>query len=432
VLLVDRCDLLAERAARPMPENGGSGTPERAAPGTGLRHRFFGMHWNEAAETRTDLFGTWNTSRHAWNTKQRPLERCAERARQVTVLLAMRPNLSLVSAALLLALLLLSTQVPAADRAYVSNEDGETVTVLDTRDGSVVATIAVGKRPRGLKLSRDGSVLYVAVSGLPKCPPSVPDAECAKLKHDLQADGIAMIDTRTLKLRGLLKSGSDPEQFDVSRDGKRLFVSNEDSARATVLDTGTAAIVGTIPTGHEPEGVRVSPNGKWLLITSETDSTVSIIDSSSLKVLKTVHVGVRPRDAAFTSDSRTAYVSGEGDASLSRVPIPSGEPVTRVLQLSQKARPMGVVFDPARKRIYVSTGRGGTVAVVQEEGGGGKLLKEIPVGARPWGIALSHDGRRLFTANGPSDDVTIIDTSSLSVVKKVPVGKGPWGVVVGR
>jgi YVTN family beta-propeller protein len=305
------------------------------------------------------------------------------------------------------------------------------VTVLDTRAGSVVATIPVGKRPRGLKLSRDGSVLYVAVSGLPKCPPTVPDAECAKLKRDLQVDGIAMIDTATLQLRGLLKSGSDPEQFDVSRDGKRLFVSNEDSAQATVLDTAGGRIVASIPAGHEPEGVRVSPNGKWVLVTSETDSTVSIIDTGSLKVLKAAHVGLRPRDMAFTPDSKMAYVSGEGDASLSVVPIPSGEPVTRVLQLSQKARPMGVVFDPARKRIYVSTGRGGTVAVVQQEGDGGKLLKEIPVGARPWGIALSHDGRRLYTANGPSDDVTIIDTSSLSVMKKVPVGKGPWGVVLG-
>src|SRR5262249_50576917 len=238
-----------------------------------------------------------------------------------------------------------------------------------------------------------------------------PDAQCAKLQRDLQADGIAMIDTATLQLRGLLKSGSDPEQFDVSRDGKRLFISNEDSARVTVLDTSTGAIVGTIPAGHEPEGVRVSPNGKWLLVTSETDSTVSIIDSGSLEVLKTVHVGLRPRDFAFTPDSKTAYVSGEGDASLSRVPIPSGEPVTRVLQLSQKARPMGVVFDASHKRIYVSTGRGGTVAVVQEDGSGGKLLKEIPVGTRPWGIALSHDGRRLYTANGASDDVTIIDTS---------------------
>ncbi len=344
----------------------------------------------------------------------------------------MRPKTTLVSAAaLLFTLAFSSAQASASGRAYVSNEDGETVTVLDTGNGSVVATVPVGKRPRGLKLSHDGRTLYVAVSGLPKCPPSVPDEECAKLKRDVQADGIAMIDTATLKLRGVLKSGSDPEQFDVSRDGKRLFISNEDTGQATVLDTSSGAIVATIPIGHEPEGVRVSPDGKWVLVTSETDSTVAIIDSSTLKVLKTAKVGLRPRDMAFAPDSRVAYVSGEGDASLSRLPIPAGEPVTRVLQLRQQARPMGVVFDAARKRIYMSTGRGGTIAVVQQEGGGEKLLKEIEVGARPWGIALSQDGRRLYTANGSSNDVTIVDTSSLSVLKKVPVGKGPWGVVLG-
>jgi YVTN family beta-propeller protein len=316
----------------------------------------------------------------------------------------------------------------AAPRAYVSNEDGETVSVIDTQKNDVVATIAVGKRPRGLKLSHDGSVLYVAVSGLPKCPPTVPDEECAKLKRDINADGIATIDTKAMKVTGLLKSGSDPEQFDLSRDGKRLFIANEDSAKVSVLDTATGAIVATIPAGHEPEGVRVSPNGKWVIVTSETDSAISIVDTASLKVLKTTPVGMRPRDVAFTPDSKAVYVSGEGDASLSRVEIPAGEPVTRVVQFRKEARPMGVVFDAARRRIYVSTGRGGTVAVVEQEGG--KLLKEIPVGPRPWGIALSPDGRRLFTANGSSNDVTVVDTSSLSVLKKIPVGKGPWGIVI--
>jgi YVTN family beta-propeller protein len=318
----------------------------------------------------------------------------------------------------------------ATGRAYVSNEDGESVSVLDTRKGEVIATVPVGKRPRGLKLNRDGSLLYVAVSGLPKCPPSVPDEECAKLKRDVQADGIATIDTATLKLTRVLKSGSDPEQFDLSRDGKRLYISNEDSAQVTVLDTTNGAIVATIPIGHEPEGVRVAPNGKWVIVTSETDSTVSIVDTTSLKVLKAAPVGTRPRDLAFTPDSKTIFVSAEGDASLSRVPIPAGEPVTRVLQLHKEARPMGVVFDPVRKRIYMSTGRGGTIAVAEQEGDGEKLLKEIPVGARPWGIALSRDGRRLYTANGSSNDITVVDTSSLSVLKKIPVGKGPWGVVV--
>jgi PQQ-dependent catabolism-associated beta-propeller protein len=335
---------------------------------------------------------------------------------------------ALLASASAIALTLLPLDVQAAGRAYVSNEDGESISVLDTQKADVIATIPVGKRPRGLKLNHDGSLLYVAVSGLPKCPPSVPDEECAKLKRDVQADGIAIIDTATLKLTRVLKSGSDPEQFDMSRDGKRLFISNEDSAQASVLDTATGAIVGVIPIGHEPEGVRVAPNGKWVLVTSETDSSVSIIDTTSLKVLKAVSVGIRPRDLAFTPDSKTAYVSGEGDASLYRVAVPAGEPATRVLQLRKDARPMGVVLDLLHKRIYVSTGRGGTVAVVA--GDGAKLVQEIQVGARPWGMALSRDGKRLYTANGSSNDVTIVDTQSLSVIRKVPVGKGPWGIVL--
>jgi YVTN family beta-propeller protein len=60
------------------------------------------------------------------------------------------------------------------------------------------------------------------------------------------------------------------------------------------------------------------------------------------------------------------------------------------------------------------------------------LVTEVPVGARPWGIALSPDGQRLYTANGSSNDVTVVDTSSLRVVKKIPVGQGPWGVVLSR
>ena len=334
-----------------------------------------------------------------------------------------------MTAAVALALLPLS-EAHATGRAYVSNEDGASVSVIDTGMEQVIATIPVGKRPRGLKLNRDGSLLYVAVSGLPKCPPSVPDAECAKLKRDLQVDGIARIDTSTLKLTGVLKSGSDPEQFDVSRDGRRLYVSNEDSAQATVLDTASGAIVGTISMGHEPEGVRVAPNGKWVIVTSETDNAISIVDTGTLQVLKTIKVGVRPRDLAFTPDSELAYVSGEGDASLTRVPIPSGAPVTRVLQLRKADRPMGVVFDAARQRIYMSTGRGGTVAVVARDGDVEKLVTEVAVGARPWGIALSSDGKRLYTANGSSNDVSVVDTSSLSVLKRIPVGQGPWGVVL--
>ncbi|HEY7446702.1 MAG TPA: cytochrome D1 domain-containing protein [Vicinamibacterales bacterium] len=325
-----------------------------------------------------------------------------------------------------------SLLIPAhadAGRAYVSNEDGHSVTVIDTDKNDVVATIAVGKRPRGVKLSHDGTRLFVAVSGLPKCPPTTPDEECAKLERDLKADGVAVIDTRSLKLLELLKAGSDPEQFALSDDGQLLFVANEDTGQATVLDVRSGGIKAQIPVGREPEGVSVSPNGHWVLVTNESDNAVSVIDARTFKVLRSVPVGKRPRDAAFTPDSRTAYVSGEFDASLYRMTVPEGAPVERLLELRKETRPMAVVLDHPRARLYMSTGRGGTVAVVDPAGP--KLLKEIPVGPRPWGIALSADGRWLYTANGPSNDVSVVDTDTLSVVKKIPVGKSPWGVTLG-
>lgn len=315
------------------------------------------------------------------------------------------------------------------ERVYVSNEDGHSVSVIDATRAEVIATIEVGKRPRGMKLSRDGAQLLVAVSGLPKCPPHVPDEECAKLERDLAADGIAVVDTTSHKVIRVINAGSDPEQFDLSLDGKRLFVANEDIAMLSVVDRENGRTIQQISVGREPEGVGVSPDGRWVLVTNESDNAVSVIDTGTLQVLRSVRVGQRPRDIAFTPDSRAAYVSGEFDASLYRVAVPEGEPVQRVLQLRKETRPMAVVLDASGNRLYLSTGRGGTVAVIEMKGS--TLIAEVAVGTRPWGIALSSDRRFLYTANGPSNDVSIVDTTTLKVVKRIPVGRSPWGVVVG-
>ena len=68
--------------------------------------------------------------------------------------------------------------------AYVTNEGSEELTVIDTRTDSAIATIPVGTRPRGVRVSRDGRTVFVALSGSPKCPPTMPDEECEKLKSD--------------------------------------------------------------------------------------------------------------------------------------------------------------------------------------------------------------------------------------------------------
>jgi YVTN family beta-propeller protein len=327
----------------------------------------------------------------------------------------------------LTALALLPVEAQAA-RAYVSNEDDGTVSVIDTQRLEQVASVAVGKRPRGLVLSRDGKALYVAVSGLPKCPPPITDEQCAKLPRDPAADGVAVVDTATLKQTRLISGVSDPERVEITPDGKTLFVTNEDSARLTILDVARGKALAHIAVGREPEGVRLAPDGRWLIVTSENDDNIAVIDVRARKLVHTIAVGKRPRDVAFSGDSRTAYVSGEGDASVYRVALPSG-PAATLLTLRKDARPMGVLLDAPRERLYVSTGRGGTVAVISAADA--KLVREIAVGGRPWGIALTPDGRRLVSANGPAGDVAIIDTDTLTVLGRVNAGHGPWGVVAG-
>jgi len=91
---------------------------------------------------------------------------------------------------------------------------------------------------------------------------------------------------------------------------------------------------------------------------------------------------------------------------------------------------MGTALSPDGSKLFVSTGRGGGVAVID-------VAKRevtrtlVAIGARPWGIALSRDGKRLFTANGPSDDLSIVDVVSGKVEHRVKIGGLPWGVISG-
>ena len=56
----------------------------------------------------------------------------------------------------------------------------------------------------------------------------------------------------------------------------------------------------------------------------------------------------------------------------------------------------------------------------------------VAVGTRPWGVGLSPDGRLAYTANGRTDDISVVDTQTMKVVRSVKVGTRPWGVAVVR
>ena len=104
-----------------------------------------------------------------------------------------------------------------------------------------------------------------------------------------------------------------------------------------------------------------------------------------------------------------------------------GMVVATVTLSGTNQRPMGGAISRDGKFLYMTTGRGKTVAIIDTAAR--SHVGSIEVGERPWGIAISQDDRTLFTANGPSNDVSIVDIQSRSVKARVKVGDGPWGAL---
>src|SRR4029434_4016721 len=99
----------------------------------------------------------------------------------------------------------------------------------------------------------------VALSGSPKAGPGSDEMKLPP--PDRTADGVGLLDLEKLRLLKVLKSGQDPESFDVSRDGKLLFVSNEETAETSVVDMRSGKVVTRMKVGGEPEGVTLRPDG---------------------------------------------------------------------------------------------------------------------------------------------------------------------------
>ncbi len=314
-----------------------------------------------------------------------------------------------------------------APRVYVTNEVSGDLTIIDSGTLNVIATVPLGKRPRGIHSSPDHKTIYIAVSGTPIAGPGVDESTLPP--PDKSADGILVFDVATNKIARVIHGGSDPENFDLSKDGAQLYISNEDDAAVSVVDIASGNVVKSAKVGEQPEGVKATPDGKLVYVTSEEMGTVSVFDPAAGKVIKTIKVGHRPRSVAFLADGSRAYVNAENDGTV----VPVDTVKYRMLKpiLLGKAgviKPMAVLMSPDATKLYVSTGRGRQVFTIDTATD--KVIGSVEVGQRPWGIALSPDGKMLYSANGPSNDVSVVDLATNTVTKKVKAGTGPWGVLV--
>jgi YVTN family beta-propeller protein len=326
----------------------------------------------------------------------------------------------------------------ATYQIYVTNERSGDVTVINGSDLRVAATIPVGKRPRGIHVSPDGKVVYVALSGTPiEGPPQI-DAHGNPIfdkkkgddddeNADKAADGIGVLDVGAQKLTNKLNAGSDPEEFALSKDGRQIYISNEDTKTASVINIASGKLQHIIPVGQEPEGVTTTPDGKQFYVTCEAGGDIYVIDAHSYSTVSHFKVNGRPRSVAFLSAGGIGFIPSESAGELNIIDSVNAK-VLKTITMPLGSRPMRVKLSPDEKRLYVSNGRAGTISVFDSRSY--ELLDTIKVGARPWGIGISPDGNFLFAANGPSNDVSVVDLKTNKEVTRIKVGSSPWGIAI--
>jgi YVTN family beta-propeller protein len=326
----------------------------------------------------------------------------------------------------------------ATYQVFVTNERSGDVTVINGSDFSVAATIAVGKRPRGIHVSPDGKLVYVALSGTPiEAPPQI-DAQGNPVfekkkggddddNADKSADGIGVLDVAARKFTGKLHAGSDPEEFALSKDGRRIYISNEDTKTASVINIVSGKLEHIVPVGQEPEGVTTTPDGKQFYVTCEAGGDIYVVDTSSYSAVAHFKVNGRPRSVAFLSGGGIGFIPSESVGELNVIDSVNAK-VLKTITLPAGSRPMRVKLSPDETRLYVSNGRAGTISVFDAHSY--QLLETIKVGTRPWGIGVSPDGKFLFSANGPSNDVSVVDLKTNKEVARVKAGASPWGIAI--
>ena len=107
---------------------------------------------------------------------------------------------------LALALTLACLLCPASTRAqnaYITNQNSNTVSVIDTATDTVIATIPVGLSPFGVAVSPDGSKVYVANTG---------------------ANTLSVIDTATNTVSATVPVGFGPRGVAVKPDRSKVYV----------------------------------------------------------------------------------------------------------------------------------------------------------------------------------------------------------------
>jgi len=224
----------------------------------------------------------------------------------------------------------------------------------------------------------------------------------------------------------------------VAQHGLLLVAQKGDKSLA-IVDPAEGKVLANVPeggtTGHE---VTASPDGRFAYVPIYGNSGVGkpgtdgtnmvVIDLKEHKVAGNVDFGrgVRPHHPVFGPKDGMLYVTTELDKTVSIIDpktlkiigsIPTGQPESQMLAISHDGR-----------RGYTANVGPGTVSVLDMHAR--KTLKVISISGDTQRISISPDDRWVFTADQTNPRMAVIDTSKNEVKQWIPLVVTGYGSAV--
>lgn len=229
----------------------------------------------------------------------------------------------------------------------------------------------------------------------------------------------------------LVPLASSGEDWVMSTDQKRLYVSMPQAGQVAVIDTTSWKVIASIDAGAKPMSVALQRDGKYLWVgndaTEDASSGITAIDTATLTVAAQLKTGAGHHDIAFTEDDSVAFVTNKQSGTVSAIDV---RKLAMVAEIKVGALPSALAFSPLSKALYVANEGDGTIVAVDA------LRLEIVASmkAQPGlrAIRTPLDGRFGFAVNRATDTVHVFDVSTNRLVHVVPVGPAPDQIVFTR
>ncbi len=192
---------------------------------------------------------------------------------------------------------------------YMANRFNTSITVIDTVDFDVIATITTGAQAANLAFGPDPSTLFYFGGTNPP--------------------NLQFIDTQSKQIIATITIAQTVQSTDqplaTNLDGSLLFAGNTISGNVTVIDTASKLIIATITTTGTPNGfTRIMtdlaplPDGSYIYVSLTTNTTappLRAIDPITLTVVATIATsGLGPIVAS--PDSRFIYGGTDTGSSI--------------------------------------------------------------------------------------------------------------------